>query len=527
MDGFLRWFFEFMQHMIDGLWSIISGFFGGLLTIFNFPFYFKQFNTYKGSFTPIDWIFSIVAFLIVMAIWVIVFWMLYLVIRKYLRFRHTQVGSEDLLQELADMHRDVMRLTREKERIMALKFGETNIPMSEINNIIGGDENYDGNLPAAQNKTDSVEENIDAPIVSDAPIRFNRLNAVDNKYMYYAPPEYENNITLEQLCDNFRNFACHRMGLFYEKKVIRLLFSGLATTKLILLQGISGTGKTSLPYAMGKFFQNDTTIVSVQPSWRDRTEMFGFFNEFTKRFNETEMLKRIYEANYNDDINVIILDEMNIARIEYYFAEMLSIMEMPDPNEWTIELVASPWDTDPKKLDEGKLHIPQNVWYIGTANNDDSTYAVSDKVYDRALTISIDTKAEPFDAPDTPPALISFSFVESLYKKAVEEHPLDEKYLDDIAKLDNYIVKKFRVAFGNRIMKQLKTFVPVYVACGGDVLEGIDHIMVTKVFRKFENLNLALFRDEIKGLINYMNSLFGVGKMSECIAFLERLQKAH
>ena len=96
-----------------------------------------------------------------------------------------------------------------------------------------------------------------------------------------------------------------------------------------------------------------------------------------------------------------------------------------------------------------------------------------------------------------------------------------------IEELDNYVIRKFRVAFGNRIMKQLKIFVPVYVACGGTIEGGIDHMLATKVFRKFESLNLSLIRDEIKGLINYLNTLFGKDQMTSCIEFLERLQRTY
>ena len=96
-----------------------------------------------------------------------------------------------------------------------------------------------------------------------------------------------------------------------------------------------------------------------------------------------------------------------------------------------------------------------------------------------------------------------------------------------IEQLDLFVIKKFRVAFGNRIMKQLKIFAPVYVACGGDVVEAIDHILATKVFRKFESLNLSLIRDEIKGLINYLNTLFGKNRMVTCIEFLDRLQRTY
>ena len=184
-------------------------------------------------------------------------------------------------------------------------------------------------------------------------------------------------------------------------------------------------------------------------------------------------------------------------------------------------------DDELLNLKDGKLLIPQNTWYIGTANNDDSTFSVSDKVYDRAVTINIDTKGQFFEAPDTPPSRISYSSVSALYQKALEEYPVEQKYLDMIEELDNYVIKKFRVAFGNRIMKQLQIFVPVYVACGGEVVEGIDHMLATKVFRKFETLNLALIRDEIKGLINYLNTLFGKDKMKSSIEFLDRLQRSY
>ena len=73
-----------------------------------------------------------------------------------------------------------------------------------------------------------------------------------------------------------------------------MFISALASTKLVILQGISGTGKTSLAYAWGKFLKHDSCVASVQPSWRDRSELFGYFNEFTKKFNETDILKELY-----------------------------------------------------------------------------------------------------------------------------------------------------------------------------------------------------------------------------------------
>lgn len=528
LENYLNWFQEFMQNMlVDGVWKSISGFFTGLVQTFNFAKYFEQFSSYANKFTVVEWILAILSFILAFAMWAGIIFLIVLVIRKYIRFRRTLVGNEDLLEEIADLHRDVVRLNTEKEHILSMKVSQAGLSPEEFKKLLEVTEN--GSAEATeQNVQASEEANDSAPAPDPQHLsRFFRLTSVDEKYAFYVPPIYENSMTLEELCTDVRNYSCYASHLYYEPKTIRLFFAGLASTKMILLQGISGTGKTSLPYMLGKYFQNDATIASVQPSWRDRTELFGYFNEFTKRFNETEVLRRIYEASYNDDINIIILDEMNIARVEYYFAEMLSILEMPDPSEWNIELVSSVWENDPKHLYGGKLKIPQNVWYVGTANNDDSTFSVSDKVYDRAFVINLDSKGIPFDAPATEAKRISYSHVEALYKKAVEDRPVSQELLDKIARLDLYVIEKFRVAFGNRILKQLKIFVPVYVACGGDELEAVDYMLATKVFRKFESLNLSLIRDEIKGLISYLDSLFGADTMKESTAFLLRLQKTY
>ncbi len=512
--------------MFGGVWQIVKNFFLGIVQIFNIPAYIDQLGRYKNNFNALEWILCILSIILTYAIWAIVIFMIVLVVRKYIRFRRTLVGNEDLLEEIAELHRDVLKLTREKERILALKVGPGGLTPEQIAEIMGEGERQEPELPASAEQQAAAAGSQEGADQSDKR-RFYRLSLVDEKYADYIPPHYDTSMDLAVICDDFRNFACSKMRLFYEIKTIRLMLAGLASTKLIILQGISGTGKTSLPYAMGKYFLNDATIAPVQPSWRDRTELFGYFNEFTKKFNETEVLRRIYEASFNEDINIIVLDEMNIARVEYYFAEMLSVLEMPDSSEWKLSLVTASWPNDPVHLDGGNLVIPQNVWYVGTANNDDSTFAVSDKVYDRALVINLDSKGVAFNAPMTEPKNISYTYVNELYEKAFRDYPVSLENHEKIQRLDMYVIQKFRVAFGNRIIKQLNKFVPVYVACGGDATEAIDYLLATKVFRKFESLNLSLIRDEIEGLKKFLDELFGKGKMQECIAYLSRLQKMY
>ena len=268
-----------------------------------------------------------------------------------------------------------------------------------------------------------------------------------------------------------------------------------------------------------------SVICSVQPSWRDRTELVGYYNEFTKRYTEPDFLKTLYEAQYVDDVRVVILDEMNIARVEYYFAEMLSILELPRPEERFISLVSSTADSDPEKMKDGKVWIPSNIWYVGTINNDDSTFAVADKVYDRAIPIDLDEKAESFEVPDEPPMHLSFEHLTSLYEKAKEKYPISPEMLVELDKLDNYLIKHFRLTFGNRILRQIKDYVPCYVACGGTEIDGIDFIFAAKILRKFESLGMGFIRDELDGLVKYLDHVFGEENMQISKAYLNRLKK--
>lgn len=293
----------------------------------------------------------------------------------------------------------------------------------------------------------------------------------------------------------------------------------------MILEGISGTGKTSLPYAFGMFFSNKSSMISVQPSWRDRSELLGYLNEFTKKFNESEFLKEMYKANYEKEPRLIVLDEMNLARIEYYFAEFLSMMEMPNPDERVIDLVSEKLPNDPKFLDGGKLVVPKNIWFIGTANQDDSTFSVTDKVYDRAVSIVLNKRAEVFKAKDTKPIYMEYTYLQQLFDEAIEKRPVSQENLDKLAVIEKFMIDNFKLPFGNRIYLQIKKFVPVFVACGGDEVDGLDYIFTRKVLRKMGNLHINFVQKEIKELLSLFDKQFGKDKFTESREFVEELSK--
>ncbi|MBR6921676.1 MAG: hypothetical protein IKH51_05740, partial [Clostridia bacterium] len=332
-------------------------------------------------------------------------------------------------------------------------------------------------------------------------------------------------ITLAQICEQFRKYAASQLHLYYELDMMRYFIASMGTARIIILQGISGTGKTSLPYAFGKFVGVDTTVCSVQPSWRERTELYGYYNEFTRKYTETDFLRAIYESNYFRDPHMVILDEMNIARVEYYFAEMLSILEMPRKEEWKVDIVTATWDNDPCLIDRGNIQISDNVWFVGTINNDDSTFAVADKVYDRAIPIDLDSRAEPFECELTPSIRISTDHLNDMFEQAKRDYPVSEEMINKLEDMNMYLIKNFRLAFGNRIMKQIRDYVPCFIACGGTEAQAVDFIVAKKVLRKFESLSLGFMKDELTRLVTYLDRNFGRNTMPICKEYVEFLKK--
>ena len=531
MDTFIRFLYEFMSVFFGGLIKIFQGFVSGVLQMFDISGYIAVINLYRSDFKVSEWILVVVAILVIVIMLALIVLILWFLIRKYLKFRKTVVEQESLLEEIGNLQKEVIKLSDEKDKLLAMKVSQlglkpTNVEggSSEVLDEADVTSEVDSDVDASEDGEEGAKKKNNLKI-DDPNARFSKLHAIDVEFMNYEVQNYNNTFTLEELVETFRQFSASKLHLYYTTNMMRLFISGMSATRLIILQGISGTGKTSLAYAWGKFIKKDAIIASVQPSWRDRTELFGYFNEFTKKFNETDVLKGMYEAGYTDDVYVTVLDEMNIARVEYYFAEMLSILEMPSRDEWIIELVPSVWDNDPVKLINGKLKIPPNMWYIGTINNDDSTFAVTDKVYDRAMPIDINEKFPPFEPVETDAMNINSSYLESLFDKAKTENPMTSEMEKKINEMDDYVIKHFRIAFGNRIVKQMKDFVATYVECGGTEVDGVDYYIARKILRKFEQLNLAYIRDEIDGFVEYLDKTFGKENFNECKEYLLRLKK--
>ncbi len=360
---------------------------------------------------------------------------------------------------------------------------------------------------------------------------------------------------LPSLVAHIKNYAgCtggNKERLFYKDDDIRAFLAGMAVSRLIILQGMSGTGKSSLPRAVAESISGFNKLIPVESSWRDRNELLGYYNDFNKKFNAKTFTIELYRSGKEICSKIptfIVLDEMNLARIEYYFSDFLAVLQKPNSDDWIIDLVASDMRTLPMSLskeikdkikiedkdaydiwlrieksragdvsasvsdeekqkistilekehcligaedliDGRKIRVPKNVWFVGTANKDESTFEISDKVYDRAQVIVLNDRGEPEDKYEpTTKQFISVDKLQSLFTDAKDKlSNSDEKEIETrLKELEDVLKEYFGVAFGNRIYNQAKDFTAVFMGTGGTLVNALDYQISTKIWRKIE-----------------------------------------
>ena len=356
--------------------------------------------------------------------------------------------------------------------------------LGKLRKQIEGEENKDGTFPALikiDNDTDFFQR---APSSSIWPMDKGLPGLVKGMQQYFK-----------------------QEGFDYGIHDLRCFIAGMAMSHLHILQGISGTGKTSLPRLFARFANSGVgkegiKIVEVQAGWRDRQDLLGYYNAFERTYRQTEFLRALYEANtprYQDTPYIVILDEMNLSRPEQYFADLLSALEGDsdegEAKERNLVLMDRPVDDAPRDFIENrKIRIPPNVWFVGTANHDETTLEFADKTYDRAHVLEL-PHDPPGDIPDhgkVRPSRVSFSEMQDAFASAMKSHGKEADKARDylLEYVEPTLGDEFGVGIGNRLKKrQIGQFVPVFLAAGGSIGEAVDHLLVTRALRRIVGLH--------------------------------------
>ncbi|PKI12707.1 AAA family ATPase [Colwellia sp. 12G3] len=280
--------------------------------------------------------------------------------------------------------------------------------------------------------------------------------------------------------------------LYYDINDLRKFVAGLAMSQLHVFEGISGTGKTSLVKAFAKAVGGHVTTVPVQAGWRDRDDLLGHFNAFEKRYYEKECLQGLYQAHtpsYKNRFNIILLDEMNLSRPEQYFAEFLSAIEMRD-GERNIVLMDSSVASPPKYfVEDRKIPLASNTWFMGTANHDETTFEFADKTHDRSFMMELKRQHKPegWKHNKVVKGTIDIQSVRDLFDKAVSQNKNEvNKLLTKLkeSEFTKVLENDFGIGWGNRFETQALRFIAVYIDCGGEAIKALEHLLITRVLRK-------------------------------------------
>ena len=227
---------------------------------------------------------------------------------------------------------------------------------------------------------------------------------LEGVYLIDIPPEVLKNLKIVQRGTDTRVVKLDEYfaskGYLYPSYLVSQFYTALKTKGFVILSGLTGTGKTKIAQELAKLLddsENNFLFLPVRPDWRDSKALLGYYNPLNEKYHKTDLLEFIlkavkdYEDNWNEAVPYfVLLDEMNLAHVEYYFADFLSVLESGrDEDGFTREPLRL-HDVDKVKKEDKipkEIYLPPNLYIIGTVNMDETTYAFSPKVLDRAFVV--------------------------------------------------------------------------------------------------------------------------------------------
>ena len=312
----------------------------------------------------------------------------------------------------------------------------------------------------------------------------------------------------------------HAAGFTYSDELLKDYYICLKAKPFVILAGMSGTGKTQITRLFAKAIGAHFQLISVSSAWKSDADLLGYYDKTAGEFRETRFVTIIRHAlaSYKQgkpDMYFICLDEMNLARVEHYFAKFLSAMEGT-----TVE--------DRKILLDGTgevLYWPPNLFFVGTVNMDETTFTFSDKVLDRANSIEFtmsldDIFAESVKRVPPDPMILTFpefmAAKKDLFDPTVRE--VSKRWRGEIAALWK-MLEPSNFHFGFRIRDEIE----LYIANAAGLLEervAFDLSVKQKILPKISGRG-----DSLKMLLINMQDYFTEKKYRHSAKKVEEMKR--
>lgn len=334
------------------------------------------------------------------------------------------------------------------------------------------------------------------------------------------------NLLKKNIFDSFSD-----RGFFFSKEILSRYYMSLKSKPFVILSGISGTGKTKIAQIFAEYMCQDDTVdkkkmrmafVAVRPDWMDHKGLLGYYNILDEKYHSTKVLDLLLNAaEERDKPFFVVLDEMNLAKVEHYFSDFLSIMESrtsDNPDGETIDLhpFSEVEDEKGRKI-PGKIHIPANVFFTGTVNVDESTYMFSPKVLDRANVIEFnEVDLESYAGKETDDAgiaLLRGNVLDRLFEpqsyricSKVDYQSLPDQAQQCIEQIHN-ILGEYNLHFGYRVANELGRFVSLALEeMGNSYLDDVIDIQILqKILPKLHGTRAKL-EEPLKKLLVFCNN---------------------
>ena len=441
-------------------------------------------------------------------------------LKELLYQRPTEDDIETQRKENADLLAEVNRL---KSLVNEKEITELRTFIQNSDSYVIEIQGYKDRLESSKNREDSLRRTIE-----DLKGTVEQLKGEHQKdeeaFQYARKYDAETDLQNKGFRDNtpislfeFANYMQRKMAssekpFYYDIDTIKIFIAGLNMSNISILQGISGTGKTSLPREFAKSIISDAIsyqgnsaenspnapyrICAVQSGWRDNMDLMGYYNSFEHKYKETEFFKALYLANlpkYRDTLFFIILDEMNLSRPEHYFADFLSLLEQSEDERYIT--INAPDEVLPKEIVHGKLRVPANVRFIGTANHDETTLEFAPKTYDRSNLMEMPKNQERNIVPTSVSYNIGYKWLSQQFIKSKQMH------CDSYEKFKNFInsddvkmlLMEKGIGIGNRFEDQAERFICAFIEAGDprhkdqSLAVASDHLITTRLLRTLRN----------------------------------------
>lgn len=356
-----------------------------------------------------------------------------------------------------------------------------------------------------------------------------RWQDLDRDYIQNIKPIQPTNIIELDWLNQFTQ-KLNKYSFVFNERSVKAFHTGLKcadNSPLVVLAGISGTGKSLLPELYAAFLGMNFLPVSVQPRWDSPQDLFGFYNYMEGRYKATELSRLLWQFDiYNNSdaqkkygnqipMNLVLLDEMNLAKVEYYFSDMLSKLEIRhglDPSkpesrkkaEIEIESNASAENNQTRRL-----FVALNTLFIGTMNEDESTQTLSDKVIDRANVLRFGRPKKLAVKPSKENFLSDcnndYSITFENWKKWCQPNlNTQNKYrLEKLINEVNHALAEVGRPFGHRVSQAIEKYVSCYP---GDFNAALADQIEMKILPKINGLdpqvnNFGSVMQKIQGII--------------------------